>query len=105
MDIPVASVVVTNVTLRWEYPGGDVDRYLIQYTQSGPNLVFNVTVDGDIMFIMLTGLEADATYSAVVFSVNSKGSSFASPLVSFDTPLCELRLLNYTVAYPAKFPG
>ena len=69
----------------WPVADGVVDLYLVQYTLRRTGETFNETVNGTMNMVVLSGLEPDATYSVVVFTMNSNGLSVASPLAQFDT--------------------
>ena len=95
----VANISNSTALLRWEDPGGNVDRYLIQYTNTNLNLVFTVTVSSSITSHLLTGLDVATSYSVVVFSMNSNGFSAASPPSMFDS-LREFQSAMSLPSYP-----
>lgn len=88
----ITDVTSTTATVHWEYPGGNVDAYLVQYIQSLLSQALNVTVDSNFTSFTLTRLEPLIMYSVVVLTINSNGFSISSPLASFYTPMCELTL-------------
>ena len=88
LEVPIPeNPMNTSVTLSWEDPGGDVDAYIIRLTQSvSPNLVINVSVNGNLLSTVLRDLEPDTSYTVAVFSMNQNGlSNIPSPPTQFDT--------------------
>ena len=88
LEVPIPeNPMNTSVTLSWEDPGGDVNAYIISLTQNvPPNLVVNVSVNGNLTSTVLRDLEPDTSYTVAVFSMNQNGlSNIPSPLTQFDT--------------------
>ena len=83
----IGSVTTTSATVSWVHPGGEVESYLIRYTQNGPpNPATNVTADGHINTTTLTGLQPGTSYRVEVFTVNVNGiSAIPSPSAYFNT--------------------
>ena len=89
---------ITNHTavVMWEFPGGTVDTYLIQYVLSRIGFlvgvtsgsVRNATVNGNETSAVIGDLLPGSTYVFRVASINGLGMSGFSPQGSFQT-LCK----------------
>ena len=70
--------------------------YIILYTRIADDREFNVTVNGSVTSITLTGLEVLLEYRLVILTVNSDGDTAASSAITFSI---------YGKFKPIKFHG
>ncbi len=66
--------------ISWEFPGGQVAEFLVQYKEAISDWTTNADVmerrvPGDVTMVMLTDLVPSATYDVRVASVNTMGTS------------------------------
>ncbi|XP_064396706.1 hemicentin-1-like isoform X2 [Halichondria panicea] len=79
--VPVVDLITNRTALiSWEFPGGQVDEYLVQYKErlndwTTPNDIFVRSVAGNVTMVMLTDLIPSASYDVRVASVNAMGTS------------------------------
>ena len=59
--------------------------YIILYTRIADDREFNVTVNGSVTSITLTGLEVLLEYRLVILTVNSDGDTAGSSAITFST--------------------
>ena len=90
LDAPnVTNVTSSSVTITWDFPGGVVDFFVIQYklrlivwSDSG---VENITISGTRDIVTINGLAADSSYDIRISTKNDLGVSEWSPAASFIT--------------------
>ncbi len=79
--VPVVDLITNRTALiSWEFPGGQVDEYLVQYKErlndwTTPSDIFVRSVAGNVTMVMLTDLIPSASYDVRVASVNEMGTS------------------------------
>ncbi len=79
--VPVVDLITNRTALiSWEFPGGQVDEYLVQYKErlndwTTPSDILVRSVAGNVTMVMLTDLIPSASYDVRVASVNEMGTS------------------------------
>ena len=98
-------VNIDSVVLMWEFPGGTVDNYIVQYVLAldgfGSDSIRSIFVVGAETSVVIGNLLPGSNYEFRVATVNDRGISAFSQLNTFTT-LCE----SYTYSvYTAKSPS
>ena len=82
-------VNISSVVLMWEFPGGTVDNYIVQYVLAldgfGSDNVRSIFVVGTEMSVVIVNLLPGSIYEFRVATANDRGISAFSQLNTFTT--------------------
>ena len=86
----ISNIINTSVNVSWEFPGGDVNAYLIQYKPSSVEWTSNdrrsiVVVGERPTSVLINDLLPNAMYNLRILTNNANGGSLWSPEANFTT--------------------
>ena len=100
---PDVKISGTTATVSWEFPGGSVSDYIVEYVLSSEGFtspsVINTSTDGTQPSVCIDNLQPHSSYLLRVAVQNSSGRSEFSPEAQFSTQEgeCEIILVNHSI--------
>lgn len=112
LDPPlISNIQNTSATVSWQFPGGTVDSYLVQYVLSVQGFnsalsdIFSVTVPGTSTSVRIEGLQTRSQYDARVAVQNENGTSTFSPTASFTPGVSFVHMIACRITVAVLFKG
>ena len=85
----ISNITNTSINVSWEFPGGDVDAYLIEYKPSSVEWTSNdwryTIVLGEQTSVLINDLLPNTMYNLRILTNNANGDSLWSPEANFTT--------------------
>ena len=82
---PDVSISGTTATVSWEFPGGSVSDYIVQYAKEGSTSPSVANTDGTQTSVRIDGLQPHSSYLFKVAVRNNSGTSGFSTEAHFST--------------------
>ena len=90
---PSISISGTTATVSWEFPGGSVSDYIVEYTMEGSTSTSVLNTDETQTSVRVDKLQPLTKYSLRIAVRNSSGRSEFSPEAQFSTQEGECEII------------
>ena len=85
----IGNITNTSINVSWEFPGGDVTAYYMQYKPSSVEWTSNdrrgIVVEGERTSVLIIDLLPNTMYNLRILTNNVNGDSRWSPEANFTT--------------------